>query len=379
MPVQTSFDRGIAPGDPIDSLATPAVIVRTDDMERNIDRFADMAADCGVRLRSHVKNHKIPALAHEQHRRTDEGGVVCQTLEEVEVMAAAGIDDLYLTRMVVSPRKLDRLLRIAEAVESFTATVDCPANLERLAEAARNYGVTVPVVMEVDIGYERTGVPPGDPAADLATAIAETDGVGFAGILAFEGFVRGTADTAEEFEAHSLAAMDRTAETVDRIEAAGLAVREVKVGCTATARFSATHPVVTEINPGTYPFNDVAELGYRGDVIDKTDCAMTIVTTVVSTPTPDRAIVDAGSKSIAIPEGRMPIPKQRSDIDYYDASEEHGWVATSDATEPVSVGDRLELIPPRASPTVNLHDAVIGVRDGEVETVWDVQARGAVR
>lgn len=379
MPLTTSSERNIGIYQPTETLETPIVTIDIEVMERNIADFADFANHHGINLRSHAKNHKTPAIARVQDEATDGGGIMCQKLDEIEVMFHGGLTDLYLCQMVVSERKLERLVSLAGRADAFATTVDCPGNIDPLEAAAERHDAQIGTILEVDIGYERTGVEAGEAAASLATRIDESNALRFQGILAFDGYVRGIASSRDEFERYSLEAMEKTAETVDIIEDRGVAVDEVKVGCSATAKFSGTHPVVTEINPGTYPFNDVAELEWRGYEIGKADCATTVLTTVVSKPSPDRVIVDAGSKTFSIHDGILPIPKDRDDIDYYDASEEHGWVDISNAADEVEVGDRLAFIPPRSSPTMNLHDFVVGTRDGLIEEVWDIQARGKVR
>jgi D-serine deaminase-like pyridoxal phosphate-dependent protein len=152
----------------------------------------------------------------------------------------------------------------------------------------------------------------------------------------------------------------------------------VKVGGTATSKFSGRHPVATEINPGMYIFNDTGELSVRSYELDRSDCALTVLSTVISKPAADRAVVDAGSKSISMDTDRLPIAKHRDDLSYERASEEHGWL-TLDGANDLAVGDRVEFIPPHVCTTVNLHDTLLGHRDGEIRSVWDVQARGKVR
>jgi len=172
--------------------------------------------------------------------------------------------------------------------------------------------------------------------------------------------------------------MDKLAATVEQIEFARIDVPEVKAGETTTSKFSGKHPIVTEINPGMYPFNDTGELENRSFEFDASDCALTVLSTVISKPDEDRVVVDAGSKSIAMDTDRKPVPKYRDDVTYYRASEEHGWIDASEAEE-IAVGDRVEFIIPHVCTTINLHDVLVGTRDGSVREVWEVQARGKVK
>jgi D-serine deaminase-like pyridoxal phosphate-dependent protein len=362
----------------VDALDTPVVVVDLDAVDRNVDDFVSFARDHDVNLRSHVKTHKIPDFAHMQDRRSGGGGVVCQTLGEVEVMAQNGIDDIYLSYMVVQESKLDRLVALSERLDAFATTVDGRGNVDPLQAAAARRDTTVRAVLEIDLGYGRTGVEPGAEAVELAQYVDEAPNLEFGGVMCFEAHVKAAAESRADLERLCAEAMDEVEAVVDDIEAAGVDVPEVKVGGTATSKFSGTHPVVTEINPGMYPFNDTGELDVRGFELDRSDCAVTVLSTVISKPSADRAVVDAGSKSISLDVDRMPIPKHRDDLSYVRASEEHGWIDATDA-EDLAVGDRVEFVVPHVCTTINLHDTLVGVRDGEVRDVWEVQARGKVR
>jgi D-serine deaminase-like pyridoxal phosphate-dependent protein len=361
---------------PINEVETPAVVVDLDTMDQNVADYVSFAREHDVSLRSHVKTHKIPDLAHMQHRRSG-GGIVCQTLGEVEVMAQNGIDDIYLSYSVVQESKLERLVWLSERLASFSTTVDCRGNIDPLQAAAARHDTTVTAILEIDLGYGRTGVSP-ERAVEMAEYVEDAPNLHLGGVMAFEAHVKAEATSKADLERRCLAAMDDLATVVESIEDADIAVPDVKVGGTATSKFSGTHPVVTEINPGMYPFNDTGELEVRSYELDKTDCAATVVSTVISKPAPDRVVVDAGSKSISMDTDRMPVPKYRDDLEYVRASEEHGWVDAS-AADDLAVGDRVNFIVPHVCTTINLHDTLLGTRDGEVREAWAVQARGKVR
>jgi len=365
--------------DSIEGIETPAVLIDLDVMERNMRDYASFAEKQGIGLRSHVKTHKIPDLAHRQNEMTGGDGILCQTLSEVEVMAQNGINDIYLSYMVVEESKLDRLVRISEKLDSFVTTVDTPGNTHPLQEAAKRRDAVIDVVLEFDLGLNRVGVPTVEEAVEMASLIEGLPNLNFVGVMAYEAHVALSAESKADFEQLCEEAMDRTAEWIDRIEAeTGVSVEEVKVGGTSTSKFSGKHDVVTEINPGMYPFNDVGELNRRDFEIGKEDCATTVLTTAISSPTEDRTVVDAGSKSISMDiQGLDPVPKHRDDISYERASEEHGYVDTSEGT--LEAGDRVEFITPHVCTTINLHDTLIGHRDGVVEEVWEIQARGNVK
>ncbi|WP_209309605.1 alanine racemase [Haloarcula amylovorans] len=364
---------------PVETLETPALLVDINAMERNIEEYTAFADENDISLRSHVKTHKNAELAALEDEMTDGGGICCQTLGEVETMARNGIDDIYLSYQVVGKKKLDRFCWLSQKVEKLATTVDSAATIDCLQEAAHEHQTTVEVILEVDVGLHRTGIDPGPQAVALAERIDEAAYLEFNGILAYESHVKAEAATESEFDKLCWEAMELTQDVVEDIEAAVTSVDEVKVGGTATSRYSGKHPVVTEINPGMYPFNDVGELELRPWEVWKNDCTATVVTTVISVLDDDRLVVDGGSKTFSLDKPQMPVPKNRDDIKYVNASEEHGWIDTSDSDESFTVGDRLEFIVPHVCTTINLHDLIIGIRDDRVEELWEVQARGKVR
>lgn len=379
MPTPTIAETRPTLGTPKGEIETPALLVDLDTMEANVREYVSFAEANDVRLRSHVKTHKNAELANRQSEYGGESGVVCQTLSEAEIMAKNGIDDVYLSYMVVGGRKLERLVRLSEKLDRFATTVDGPGNIEPLQEAAAGRGEDVDVILEVDVGLHRTGVAPGEPTLETARFVREQSNLNLRGLLAYEAHVKSEAETQAEYETYCTEAMDRVQETVDLLESEGIPVPEVKVGGTATSKYSGRHPVVTEINPGMYPFMDVGELEHRPFEVDRADCAATVVSTVISAPSEDRAVVDAGSKTLSMDTSQLPVPKYRDDVAYVNASEEHGWLDTTDSDDSIAVGDRIEFIVPHVCTTVNLHDTIIAVRDGHVEDLWPVQARGKVK
>jgi D-serine deaminase-like pyridoxal phosphate-dependent protein len=380
MPTQTPTDLKPELGTPKHEVETPAVIVDFDRMEANVEKYAAAAREHDVRLRSHVKTHKIPDIAHYQNDASDGGGIVCQTLSEAEVMAQNGIDDIYLSYMVVSDPKLERLMWLSEKLDSFASTVDGPGNIDPAQAAAERAGITHDVILEIDPGMRRVGVDFGEPALEIARYVSDQPDLNLAGVMAFEGHVQydPEAETEADFEARIFDILDDLEDTVDRIEADGTPIDQVKVGSTRTSLYSAKHDVVTEINPGMYPFLDVRT--YRGTPhFSREDCALTIVSEVISDSVEGQVICDAGSKTISLETDTAPEAVQDPNADYFNASEEHGWVDVSDCKRTFEVGDRIEFITPHVCPSVNLHDSVVGVRDDTVVEVWSVQARGKVR
>ena len=269
-------------GQPVEDLETPVVVADLDAMERNLERFRELADKHEVAVRSHTKAHKTPAIARRQ-AEVLEGGVLCQTLSEAEVMARYGIEDVLLVCPVVSEPKLDRLCWVADHVDCFAVLADEPEHVARLGTAAGRNDTTVGVVLEVDVGLGRLGVEPGKPAVDVAEAVREQPGLAFDGILGHDGHVPYIASSESELEELCAGVAADLEETVEALEGAGVTVDRVTSGATATATLMAAEDVVTELDPGRYIFNDAALL--EQGAVDRADCGATVVTTVIGRPT----------------------------------------------------------------------------------------------
>lgn len=366
-------------GQDVSELETPVLLADMALMERHLATYVDIADREGVKLRSHAKAHKVPEIARWQADTTGHG-ILCQTLGEAELMAANGVSDIYLSYNLVSESKARRAADLARSLDFFATTVDCPEHVQLLQRIAADVDVSMSVVLEIDLGLNRVGVAPGESAVRLAEEIHGSGHLELAGIMGYEGHIGYGSDgarTVEEYERRCEDAMSTLGDAADSIEDHGIAVPEVMAGSTATSKYSARHDAVTEIHPGMYLFNDAHLVTVTPDTT-KADCAATVVTSVISKPTADRAIVDGGSKTFSLDLEQPPVPKRRDDIEYYNASEEHGWIDISTAEEPVRVGDRIEFIVPHVCTSINLHDHLVGVRNGRVERVWDVRGRGRV-
>jgi D-serine deaminase-like pyridoxal phosphate-dependent protein len=361
-------------GQPVEDLDTPIVVGDLDVLERNLETYRKIAEENDVSVRSHTKAHKIPSIARLQEE-TLGGGVLCQKLSEAEVMARNGIEDILLVCPVVSEAKLNRLFWVDAHTKHFATMIDCPGNITPLQKAAAARDTTVNVVLELDVGLGRMGALPGEDAVETARFIAEQPNLHLMGLLGHDAHVTLASETEAEYEAGCREVATDMERTVDMLDDAGIEVDVVTSGCSATARFIAPHDTVTELDPGRYVFNDASLLESRVD-IDLADCGMTVLTTVISRPTADRAIVDAGSKTISYSGSPNPVPKNRNDISFEGKSSEHGSIDVSEAETNVEVGDRLEFVVPNLYGAVNLQDTIPGVRDGRVEEVWHVEARG---
>ena len=355
-------------------LETPALVVVVARMERNLDRAATYARTHGLLLRPHIKTHKSPVLAREQLQR-GAVGVTCATPNEAEIMSAV-CDDILVMYPPVGAARASRLARLAQRVR-LTVALESASAAEQMSGAATQAGSHVRVLVELDAGMHRVGVPSIDDAVALGRRVASLPNLEVAGFAFYPGHIRGPvsehAPQLEEIGALVGAARQAFME-------AGLSADVVSAGSTPT--MWETHEIggVTEMRPGTYIYNDrtTAEIG----ACATDDCALTILATVVSTAIPGQAVIDAGTKAL----GREPIRGvpgegfgallEHPDVTVKSMSEEHGILDLSRTAWRPSVGERVRVVPNHVCIVVHLADLVYGVRDGDVVSSWPVAARG---
>ncbi len=359
----------------LETLDTPALVVDLDRLEANIAGWAAFARQAGVRLRPHGKTHKCVEIA----RRQLEAGAVGLTLAklgEAEVMALAGVPDIFLAYEVVGGPKLPRLLALAREIR-IRVGVDSVEVAEPLAAAAAAAGLTLDVVLEVDSGLGRCGVAPGEPLLALARQIARLRGLRIAGIFTYRGY-RADLDAAGREEG------ELTVREAERLRGAGIPVEEVSVGSTPTGRAAGRVPGVTEIRPGTYVFNDATQV--RWGSARPEECALVVLARVISRPSGGVAILDAGSKVLTAERGPFSsrgdsygVIRGYPDCQIDRLWEEHGRVQLTEEARRLRVGDLVEIIPAHVCPTVNLAQRLVCARRGRVEATWMVAARAQVQ
>jgi D-serine deaminase-like pyridoxal phosphate-dependent protein len=361
-------------GRPVRELDTPALLVDLDALDRNIARMRRViVTEAGVGWRPHTKGIKVPALAHTL-LRAGALGVTCAKLGEAEVMAAAGIRDILIANQVVGASKVARLAGLARHADVIVAA-DCIDHVEALDAAARAAGSRIRVVVEVNVAMDRAGVAPGEPAVALAKEVASRRGLRFAGLMGWEGGrIAGLRDPQEKRRAIE-AAVGRLTGCADDCRRAGLPVEVVSCGGTGTYWISAAQPGVTEIQAGGGIFCDVH---YRKDYGVDHEYALTVLTTVISRPTPTRIVCDAGWKSMArVP--MLPEPLDVGEVKSLALSAEHATLELAGAAAVPRVGDRLEFVAGYSDATVFLHDDLYGTREGRLEVVWPILGRGRTR
>lgn len=351
-------------------IETPALLIDLDALERNISKMADYFSKVEANLRPHAKTHKSPIIAHKQLDAGAEG-VCCQKLGEAEVMVNAGIRDILITNEVVGPEKIERLVGLARHSDVIVA-VDNFRVAERTSEAAQRYGVTQDVVIEIDVGIERCGVRSGEPALNLARRLLGLKGLRFRGLLGYEG----PFFNIPEFDKRRVEANKRNrllVDTAELLRRSGIDVEIVSAGSTGTHNITGEYPGITEVEAVSYVFMD--SYYSRLQNVDF-ECALSLLTTVISTPVKGRAIVDAGLKAVTQEFG-MPLVKGVEGVEVIGLSEEHGKLKLARGVK-LGVGEKVELIPSHCCTTVNLHERYYGVRGDAVEVVWDIPARGKI-
>ncbi len=366
--------KAASPGDPVSAVDTPALVLDLDAFERNLARMSDALRGSKVRLRAHAKSHKTPQIALRQVAQ-GAAGICCQKVSEAAVFVEAGIQDVLVTNQVMGEAKLRHLATLARSAR-IGVLVDHPRQVQALAAAAEAHSVTLDVYVEVNVGADRCGVAPGEEAVRLARQVAASTPLRFAGLHCYHGSAQHL--RAPQDRAAAIAgAVEAARRTRDAIAACGIPVERVTGAGTGSFLHERDSGVFNEIQAGSYIFmdRDYAD-NQRGPNDIAFEHALFVRTTVMSRPTPGRAIVDAGLKASSIDSG-MPTVFKRPDMRYVKAADEHGVLATTDAGA-VSLGDALMLVPGHCDPTVNLYDELVCIRGDRVEAVWPISARGAL-
>lgn len=371
-----------AAGTCIDDLDTPALLVDLPALERNVRKVADFHKARDAKLRPHIKGHKSPDIARIQIAAGGtNGGVTAGKLGEAEAMVHGGIHDVLIFNQITTSPKMKRLMSLARQAV-ITVAVDDPGNVDELSSAAQAFGATLGVCVEVDIGIDRCGVDPGNPALELARHIARAPGLQFKGLLGYEGAMPWL-----DFEERSCKAKERLQRLLDTrqmVEAAGLQCEIVGGGGSSTWNITGTLSGITEVQPGRYC---VPDLIYQrtGDF----ETSLTLLTTVVSRPRKGLAVIDSGHKALHLnyaaqvrPGGNyqttpadydgLPEVKNVNGAKVYELDAEHGKVRLDGDAEQLRRGDKVVLLPAYGSTVFNQHDFIFAVRDRRVEAVWEI-------
>lgn len=356
------------PGTPQEELDTPCLILDMDALDHNMDVMASFYEGRHSKLRGHSKNHKTPAIALRQIRRGGTvGGVCAAKVAEAEVMVHGGVPSVFITSEVVAPLKIDRLCSLAREAEILVAC-DSEENARDISSAAAAQGVNVGVVIEQETGLVRCGVQEVEPGVALAKLVDSLPGLSFKGIMSHQMMSEPSSDREDRVtEAHRL--IQPVLDLREAIVAAGLPVEIVSTGETWSYDVAGEMPEVTEVQGGSYL---VMETGY--EYMPDFEFAGKVLSTIISTPKPGVAVGDAGARAVGGLKG-LPRVEGRPGVESVDMDADRTVFQVAEGVT-LEIGDQVTLIPGQQDAMVSRWDRFIGVRNGLVEAVWDIQARG---
>lgn len=366
---------------PVSEIETPALLIDLDAFERNMDLMNKRLSDSPTKLRPHAKSHKTPEIAHAQIAR-GAIGITCAKLGEAEAMVDGGIRDVLIANQLIGPVKNRRAAELAKRCNLIVAC-ESVFNVKELSEAARVANSTIGAVVEADIGNRRCGVRTKEQAVEVAKAIASAPGLVFKGIMGYEGHCVFIPEL-EKRRVETEKALTILVGMADAIRDAGLPVEIVSAGGTGTYDITGHFPGITDIQAGSYILMDSRYSSIEGIDFEQ---SLTLLSTVVSRPLRDLAILDYGLKSITREFGVPgPAPSVRKNgtfnplgidgTEVIGLSEEHARLGLVNPSRDLKVGDKVEIVPSHCCTTMNTHDIVYAVRNGYVEAAWRITGRG---
>ncbi len=352
----------------IEDIPTPALVVDASVLEDNIEKMAAFFVGRKARLRPHFKAHKCLQIAELQMKQPATLGLTCATVSELEVLASAGFDDVLVANEIATMDKAKRVAEVARRA-SVTIAVDSVAQIELLERAAAHAETSCGVLVDVNVGMPRCGVQPAD-APRLAKLVDEAEHLRFEGVMGYEGHCVLIEDR-ENRRSMAAQAMQRLLEAKEAIEQAGLEVQTVSAGGTGTYDITGTIDGITEIQAGSYVLMDDAYAKLNLEF----NQGIFLLCTVISRASPALAVADGGLKALSTDHG-LPSVLEAPDAKVLFLSDEHATIHTPEDGEALKEGAKVRLSVTHIDPTINMHDELWIVRDGEVEDVWPVAARG---
>ena len=344
----------------IAALDTPALAADLDVLERNIEGMATYCHQLDIPLRVHTKTHKVPEIAKLQIAAGSQG-ITCQKLGEAEVMVDAGIDNILIPYNIVGTPKLKRLTALTKRAR-ITVALDSEETATGISQEALADSCVVPVIVELDTGSGRCGVQSPQKAQYLARQIVKMPGIDFQGVMTYPSNVR-----AKPF----------LTETFDLLTHDGIPVNIISGGGTGSEAAS-KELGCTETRSGSYVYEGLTRIG-NSEMLAPERCVLRVIVTVVSTPTPERIIIDGGQKTFT---SYPPTPYghiiEHPDAKIYGMSVEHGHIDVSECSHRFKVGEQLSVIPLHQGMTSNLHNELVGIRGNTIETIWQIAGRGKV-
>lgn len=358
-------------------IQTPCLVLDLDALERNIIKMRDLTRSMGVRHRIHGKMHKSVDVALLQERLGGSCGVACQKVSEAEAFVRGGITDVLVSNEVRDHVKIDRLARLPKLGARVICCVDDVLNVSELSNAATKYGTQIECLVEIDCGAGRCGVQTSAAAVEIATELQTAKGLKFAGIQAYHGAMQHLKKYNDRRAANGRM-MEIVRDVLAELKCVGLKCDIVGGGGTGSFQFEGESGVYNELQCGSYAFMDAdygRVLDRNGQRIDQSEWenALFLMTSIMSHVRVDKAICDAGLKVQSLDSG-LPVIFGRHDVKYVKCTDEHGEIEDPECS--LRVGDKLKLVPGHCDPTCNLHDWYVGVRNGKVEALWPITARG---
>lgn len=360
----------------IHDLETPAILIDVDIMNRNLRRMADYCAAHRLVLRPHTKTHKIPQIAKLQ-MEFGAPGITVAKLGEAEVMADAGIEDILIVYPLWGEKKWRRLADLAKRVRMSVA-MDSLEVAEGISRAAKLVGVEIGIRLEFDTGFGRCGLSANEASMSIAKKVMALPHLRWDGISLYPGHIMGNRKIREQDIATENIGLDRLYALLD---SNGIPHPVVSGGNTPAAFQSHRFHGVTEIRPGTYVFNDRNTVDAESATYS--DCAVTVLATVVSTSVPGKAIIDAGSKTLSADSllsgerKHFGYIQNRPELILEDLSEEHGHITIPSECK-LKIGDRFRIVPNHVCPCINLHDRAFAISGERIEGQWTIAGRGKV-
>jgi D-serine deaminase-like pyridoxal phosphate-dependent protein len=358
-------------GQRLEEVDTPALILDLDAFEKNLTALQKALAGKKVRVRAHAKTHKCPEIARRQIA-AGAVGVCCQKVSEAEALVEGGVGDILVSNEIVGAQKLARLADLSRRARLGV----CVDNLENVHQLEKS-GAKLDVYVELEVGMRRCGIAPGEPAVELAKSIARSSHLRFAGLQAYHGRAQHLRSMAERKSSISSAA-NAVNDTKALLQKHGIACPIVTGAGSGTFMFEVESGAWDEIQPGSYIFMDADYARNEWAApLPRFEHALFVLSTVMSRPAPNTAILDAGLKASSVDSG-MPTVWKRPGLAYTRASDEHGVVEIGAGAAAPALGDKLSLVPGHCDPTVNLYDWYVCIRGGVVEALWPITARGAL-
>lgn len=360
-------------GDPISALDTPSMIVDLSLMEQNIDKMMSQLLPTGISVRPHSKTTKSAILAQKLIAAGAKGACVAK-LSEAEVMCSKGLTDLLITCEIIGPAKVARLVELWKQNREIRIVVDSEEGARAIDAKMEEEKVEgrILTLIDLDVGLHRTGVQPGEPALRLARMVSKSEHLKLIGVQGYEGHLQHVHGMEERMRL-CLESMKILVDTVDALRRDGHQIDVVTTGGTGTAEFCVTVHGITEVQPGSFLFMDT---DYRNAVGTKYSNSLTILSTVISKQGPKSITIDAGLKSLTTDSGLAEC--KTLGYTYGVLGDEHGSLSWTDGAD-LMIGDHVEMIPSHIDPTINLHDCYYAHRNGIIEEIWPVDARGKVQ